>query len=592
MSNELKQTEENAHIIRRPVDRRGVLAGVAAAFAAGCIASDRGLVSKIAQAKALDGVGSPEGVVIGVTGDLYTQQDGQHGRTLWRKRTASGNTGWGLMQSDTGVFNVRDYGAQGDWNGTTGTDDTAAFQACFDDAVCGTVLIPNGQYRLTKAITVSQGTSILGTGYNSCLNFFGCDGLLFSTSDVIAPLIVSNFHMFGHGCEKHTAIRVPGSKNVLKRTTGLTFDNIYVAFWGIGFWGKNVWSTRLYGLTMNGVYHGIRIVGRSIKNVIDSCFLNRGVSAPCPDKDKTHSVGIYIDADFDYDSLSEARPEDVSVVDTLVYAFDIGIDYSRCLYGNIHKNDLDACQYAGIKIFQSDGGLSVTHNWVSVDFPPDSPSTGAQYGIWVIDRSATSSGHINIRGNHITNNHLNMPDSKSQGIYLGINQVNVFVEHNHIEHFGSFDIHVRYCSFVHIEKNACKSTKVANSIYLVSNLGPVSIDKNVVSAPLLVHPRSNARVTIGETFGVQSTYLRGKSTLETGETMVSTTFASLNGAPPDFIGGSPSFLPGTVLVETPTVNLGAIWATCTDSSITIRCTAAPTAPVVLRWVVRAQGALD
>lgn len=586
MPNEPKRIEENTHTVRRNVDRRAVLAGVATAFGAGCVASDLGLVSKTAQATSLDGVGSPEGVMNGTIGDLYTQTDGQHGRTLWRKRTSTGNTGWGLLQSDTGAFNVRDYGAKGDWNGTTGTDDTAAFQACFDDATLGTVLIPNGTYRLTKPIMVPQGTSIVGMGYNSCLNFFGCDGLSFDTSNAIGPVVVSNFHLYGHGCEKFTAIRIPGTRDVSKRTTGLTFDNLYVAFWGVGLFAKNIWHSRMYGLTLNGVYHGIQLVGRSVKNVIDSCSLIRGTSAT----GNGRARGIYIDSAFDYDGITEARPEDVSVVNTIAFGFDIGIDYSRCLYGNLEKNDLDYCQYAGISIQQSDGGLSVAHNWISIDCS-GSGTTGAQYGIVAIDLGSPSGGRIDLRSNCILNQ-ADAPDGSSRGIYLGINQANILVEHNHIAGFGNIDIYVRYCRYVHLEKNVCSSAKVANSIYLVSNIGPVSLDKNVVSAPLCVHPKSNARVTIGETFGVQSTYIRGKSTLEAGATVVTTTFVSLNGAPPDFVGGFPSFLPGTVSVETPTVNLGALWATCTDSDVTIHCTVAPAAQVILRWVIRTQGLLD
>lgn len=56
------------------------------------------------------------------------------------------------------------YHAKGDWNGTTGTDETAAIQAALDDAyTLGLpVWIPNGTYRVRGVLTVR--TSIGGTG--------------------------------------------------------------------------------------------------------------------------------------------------------------------------------------------------------------------------------------------------------------------------------------------------------------------------------------------------------------------------------------------------------------------------------------------
>ena len=65
------------------------------------------------------------------------------------------------------VVNVRDYGAVGDWNGATGTDDTAAIQAAIDAAAAGpgALFIPAGKYaiahtlRIAKTITVSGAAS-------------------------------------------------------------------------------------------------------------------------------------------------------------------------------------------------------------------------------------------------------------------------------------------------------------------------------------------------------------------------------------------------------------------------------------------------
>jgi hypothetical protein len=61
---------------------------------------------------------------------------------------------------------VKDFGAAGDWNGTTGTDDTTAFTAC--RSYCRTnnkaMYIPAGSYRLTASL--SLGTDAGGFPYS------------------------------------------------------------------------------------------------------------------------------------------------------------------------------------------------------------------------------------------------------------------------------------------------------------------------------------------------------------------------------------------------------------------------------------------
>lgn len=50
------------------------------------------------------GTGSPEGVVVGKVGDIYIQEDGALGASLWQKYTgAATNTGWLTIQLSTGV---------------------------------------------------------------------------------------------------------------------------------------------------------------------------------------------------------------------------------------------------------------------------------------------------------------------------------------------------------------------------------------------------------------------------------------------------------------------------------------------------------
>lgn len=73
---------------------------------------------------------------------------------------------WGdaVHTAVTAVFNVKNYGAIG--NGTA--DDTAALQATITDAVNaggGTVLIPNGNYKINGSVTLGADLEIVGLGW-------------------------------------------------------------------------------------------------------------------------------------------------------------------------------------------------------------------------------------------------------------------------------------------------------------------------------------------------------------------------------------------------------------------------------------------
>ena len=53
--------------------------------------------------RVMSGTGSPEGSVTAPVGSIWFQTDSTVGVTHWRKATGSGNTGWVVMQGDTGV---------------------------------------------------------------------------------------------------------------------------------------------------------------------------------------------------------------------------------------------------------------------------------------------------------------------------------------------------------------------------------------------------------------------------------------------------------------------------------------------------------
>jgi hypothetical protein len=78
-----------------------------------------------------------------------------------------------INQSKT--LNVRTYGAVGDWNGTTGTDDTQAFINCFAaaSALGGANIIAEGRFKVTQNLTLPIKCTLDGKNRTSELCFVG-----------------------------------------------------------------------------------------------------------------------------------------------------------------------------------------------------------------------------------------------------------------------------------------------------------------------------------------------------------------------------------------------------------------------------------
>lgn len=86
----------------------------------------------------------------------------------------------GLAASSTsmlGWVNVASYGAVGDWNGTTGTDNWRSFQSAFDDASkLGTiVLIPPGQYYYTGTLEANPSATHSYATYGGRIRVIGAN---------------------------------------------------------------------------------------------------------------------------------------------------------------------------------------------------------------------------------------------------------------------------------------------------------------------------------------------------------------------------------------------------------------------------------
>jgi hypothetical protein len=84
--------------------------------------------------------------------------------TTWY--TAGTGTGCWIRVYKT--LSIKDFGAVGDWNGSTGTDNTTAFQAAIDSlpATGGVVYFPPGHYMYTDTLLLKKnGVHLVGAGF-------------------------------------------------------------------------------------------------------------------------------------------------------------------------------------------------------------------------------------------------------------------------------------------------------------------------------------------------------------------------------------------------------------------------------------------
>jgi hypothetical protein len=132
------------------------------------------VIDSIAKLRTLPKSGSPRAFVTG----YYAAGDGGGGHYWYDSTdtTTADNGGTVIVAGDggrwklvsMGSISVKQFGAKGDWNGTTGTDDQAAINAALAAAgIGGVVYFPTtGAYRITQRLTFTAvGQTLKGAGY-------------------------------------------------------------------------------------------------------------------------------------------------------------------------------------------------------------------------------------------------------------------------------------------------------------------------------------------------------------------------------------------------------------------------------------------
>lgn len=207
-------------------------------------------------------------------------------------------------------FYADNYGARGDWNGSTGTDDASALQACINAAVAAggvVVLSPGKRYKVGTTLSVGSGTRTNGTAIYSPS---GQDGTVHTSGSWYLPQaqILADATAMG-STDLLYCNKVPCDLYNI----GLGQTNTTTRRSGAAYHADTVYNTTISNCAFSGHAHGIRLTSIIYHMYIDRVYvqgcttgigLEAGASAPSFDHGSIHITRTVVTGNAQYGAFT------------------------------------------------------------------------------------------------------------------------------------------------------------------------------------------------------------------------------------------------------------------------------------------------
>lgn len=289
------------------------------------------------------------------------------------------------------------FGARGDGI----NDDTAELQAAIN--ACDKLYIPAGSYKITTALTVPSGKTIIGDGIsNTVILVYGANALNITGDYVnVSNLELRSYNVGGTVDPRaSTAISCNGTDPA--HIDYFTGRDLYLRGWDICVDWKYTWSSILDSVTTINCNNGVRLFGQSVNNAISNCrLLANGGNASI----NTVKDGV-------------VQGEGLMVSNTLMAQGDYGIRSTGFLSMSVVGCVIDLV--VNTPVYLTDVfGFSVSNSWLYSE-----ASYGMQLG---------NSGGALALGASITDCYISGAGSEFKGVYVGATAKGVSIRGGYIK---------------------------------------------------------------------------------------------------------------------------------------------------------------
>lgn len=484
------------------------------------------------------------------------------------------------------------YGAKGDYDYTTGSgsDDTDALDGAMEDAASkgantgkgAAIWLPPGAYRRSAPWKKLAGVTILGAGADaSVIAPIGCDAIALDSTEDFASTHLADFGILGVNCLTNRGITSLGSPDSADWTSGVHMRRLRIGDMQTAVRSRNLHRSTVKDCWFQRVNIGVDHSGQNMVNWFKNNWMI--FAGGCGAGTKT---GFRINAASDYDpgGATTLRPESVHVVENFIYGFDTAIDVIFATLVNLLNNDLSAA-VTGVQVATVDGVLNMLKNYVEVT------GGGGLWGLHFVPLGTTIDSEYNVEKNAFI---ASSTPVNSQGIEIGTfgvggNQSNINLIRNRLSGWGQYDISAYAAGDLDIIGNRCRSP-IATSIIVRGTIpyGVITIEKNRcvgnISVPAANSP--DAQIYIGENGGTFSTLIRGTISIPNGATTATLNFSAIGPHTKNFDTEANTGLKQRVFFGTPSTNVGHLWGSATNTSVTVNCSIASTGITVVPFEVR------